>query len=222
MYRKIIKSCMLFSLLALPACVTIPTGPSVYVVPAAGKPFELFRQEDASCRIWAEQHIGLSPKEAADKDTATGAVVGTAVGAGLGALMGSASGHAGVGALIGAAGGMLLGTASGADSGRVYGREAQRRYDIAYLQCMYSHDNQLPESGRIIRRSYGTRTIAPPPKPDQPQYYESIPPPPPGARPQTPPELIQQPPSVTQPYDRPIPPPPPGARPQTPPEMMEP
>jgi len=171
----------------------IPPGPSVMVAPAQGKPFELFKQEDASCRRWAEQQIGLSPQEVIDNNTAAGAVAGTAIGAGLGALLGSASGHAGAGALIGGVGGLLVGSASGADSGRGYGREAQRRYDHAYVQCMYANGNQILGSGRGVRRVYyRTRTPEPPPPPvlTQPPYDESIPPPPPGAKPQTPPELM--------------------------------
>jgi hypothetical protein len=191
MLKNILKFGFPLYLIALSACATIPTGPSVMVAPAPGKPFELFKQEDASCRRWAEQQIGLTPQEAIDQNTATGAITGTAIGAGLGALMGSSSGHAGAGALIGAAGGMLVGAASGADSGRVYGREAQRRYDTAYMQCMYAHDNQILGNGRWVRQNNRSRALAPPPPMlTQPPSYESIPPPPPGARPQTPPEMM--------------------------------
>lgn len=194
MFRKTYKFCFSLSFLALSACATIPAGPSVMVAPAAGKPFELFKQEDASCRRWAEQQIGLSPQEAIENNTAAGAVAGTAIGAGLGALLGSVSGHAGAGAIIGGVSGLLVGSASGADSGRVYGREAQRRYDYAYAQCMYANGNQILGSGRGVRRGYYYRTRAPAPPPPPviapPPYNESIPPPPPGAKPQTPPELM--------------------------------
>ena len=74
----------------------------------------------------------------------SGAIAGTALGAGLGAVLGSVSGHAGGGAAVGAASGVLVGTAIGSDSGRAYGGEAQRRYDNAYVQCMYSYGNQAP------------------------------------------------------------------------------
>ena len=190
MSKTMLKLFFLLLVLVLPACATIPNGPGVFVVPAPGKPFELFRQEDAACRRWAEQQIGVATQDVIDNNTATGAVAGTALGAGLGALLGSASGHAGAGAIIGAAGGMLVGTAAGADSGRVYGRQTQRRYDIAYLQCMYAYDNHAPEQGRMIRRSYRTRASAPPPFSELPPAYGPIPPPPPGARPQTPPEML--------------------------------
>ena len=190
MRNKTAYFCLFFSLTAMTACATVPSGPSVMVVPPPGKPFELFKQEDASCRRWAEQQIGLSSQEAINKNTTTGAMVGTAVGAGLGALTGAASGHAGAGALIGGAAGLLVGAATGADSGQMYGREAQRRYDSAYLQCMYADDNQIVGNNRSMRRNYRTNILLPPP-PARLHSYESIPPPPPGFRPQTPPELME-------------------------------
>ncbi len=160
----------------LGGCATIPTGPSVMVMPPPGKPFERFQADDAICRRWAEQQIGLSAQETANQNTAAGAVAGTALGAGLGAAIGAASGAAGTGAAIGAASGLLLGTAAGANAGQVYGWQAQRRYDIAYMQCMYAKGNELP--GMTVRR---VRRVAPPP-PDlstvPPDYYPDSAPPP--------------------------------------------
>lgn len=140
-------------LLSLFGCATLPTGPGVRVIPAAGKPFERFRTEDETCRRWAEQRIGMTPQEVANQNTISGAAVGTAIGAGIGALLGSASGHLGAGAAIGAGAGLLFGSAAGSEDGRVYGREAQRRYDNAYMQCMYSYGNQIQEPVRMYRQS---------------------------------------------------------------------
>jgi len=151
---------LILALVLLAGCATVPTGPSVMVLPPAGKPFDLFRAEDASCRQWAGQQIGLSPQETYDKNTAGGAAVGTAVGAGIGAVLGSASGHAGRGAVIGAATGLLVGASSGAESGRYYGSEAQRRYDIAYQQCMYAQGNTIP--GVVHNRRVQQRMPPPP------------------------------------------------------------
>jgi hypothetical protein len=145
-------------LLALAGCATLPTGPSVMVLPAPGKPFEVFQSEDAVCRRWAQQQIGMSPQDNYNQNAVTGAGVGAVVGAGIGALLGAASGHPGAGAAIGAGAGLLAGTATGADSGRVYGYEAQRRYDNSYLQCMYASGNQIPGT---VRRSYRANTPAP-------------------------------------------------------------
>src|ERR1039457_415622 len=138
------KHTLFLLLLALTGCATLPSGPSVNVLPTQRKPFKTFRAEDATCRQWAEQHLGMSAQQTNESNVATGAVAGTAIGAGLGAAVGSASGHAGAGALIGAASGLLVGTAAGSSSGQVYGREAQRRYDNSYMQCMYSYGNQVP------------------------------------------------------------------------------
>jgi hypothetical protein len=171
--QKIVPFCLL---LALGGCATLPTGPSVNVLPAQGKSFDTFRSEDASCRQWAEQRLGAPAQETADQNVATGAVAGTAIGAGLGAALGAASGHAGAGAAIGAASGLLFGTVAGSDSARVYGREAQRRYDNAYVQCMYSYGNQVP--GR--RAAAPPRVaVAPPPPPPRPVVVVAAPPPPP-------------------------------------------
>lgn len=150
-------------------CVTIPTGPSVRVFPTPGKPYDLFLSEDSLCRQAAERQIGLQPQQIADQNTARGAITGTAIGAGVGAVIGAASGHAGSGAAIGAASGLLVGSASGADAGRYEAREAQWRYDTAYLQCMYSHGNQVYNPGQ---RYYRKRVIVNP----SPTEYEDAPP----------------------------------------------
>jgi hypothetical protein len=147
-------------------CATVPTGPSVNVLPTPGKAFDQFMSEDATCRQWAEKQIGASPeavKEGQDQNVATGAVVGTAAGAGLGAAMGAASGNAGVGAAIGAGMGLLFGSAIGADNAQQYGHQAQRRYDNAYVQCMYSYGNQVP--GVPQAAASVPRVAAPPPPP---------------------------------------------------------
>ena len=142
MRKRIFFSVML--VLIIGGCATMPTGPSVMVMPSPGKSFEQFQSDDAVCRQWAAQQIGLSPQEVVNQNTASGAVAGTAVGAGLGAAIGSASGHAGTGAAIGAASGLIVGASSGANAGQAYGWQAQRRYDIAYQQCMYAKGNLIP------------------------------------------------------------------------------
>ena len=153
---------LLLALLVMGGCATVPTGPSVMVLPPREKPFEVFQAEDAICRQWAAQQIGLSPQETVSQNTVTGAVAGTVIGAGLGAAIGAASGDVGTGAAIGAGSGLLLGTVAGADSARVYGWEAQRRYDIAYMQCMYAKGNQIPGT---VTRTRSIQRIPPPPPP---------------------------------------------------------
>ena len=166
----------LLMLFALSGCATVPTGPSVMVLPAPGKPFEVFQSEDATCRRWAEQRIGLNPQQSYNQNAVSGAAVGTAVGAGVGALLGAAAGSPGAGAAIGAGGGLLVGTAAGSDNAQVYGYEAQQRYDNAYVQCMYAHGDQVPGT---VSRSYRRRAIAMPPPPpgyQGPPGYPATPP----------------------------------------------
>jgi hypothetical protein len=158
-------------LLALGGCATLPSGPSSRVLPGPGKSFEEFQTDNAICRQWASQQIGMSPQDTANQTTASGAVVGTATGAVLGAVIGSASGHAGEGAAIGAGSGLLLGSAQGANAGQYYGSEAQRRYDIAYEQCMYAKGDQIPGA---VQWTPSARRIAPPPPP--PPHIRSVPP----------------------------------------------
>ncbi|SEM14046.1 Glycine-zipper containing OmpA-like membrane domain-containing protein [Syntrophus gentianae] len=168
---KTLRKSLFLLLLLLSGCATVPTGPSVMVLPPPNKPFEQFQAEDAVCRQWAAQQIGLSPQEAVNQNVAAGAIVGTAVGAGLGAAIGSASGHAGTGAAIGAGSGLLVGTASGANAGRLYGYEAQRRYDIKYMQCMYAKGNQIPGVRTKI-----IQTVPLPPPPGYTSGPQSYPP----------------------------------------------
>lgn len=169
--------------LFLGACATLPMGPSVMVLPAAGKPFEQFQMDDAVCRQWAAQGVGTSSKHAATQSTVSGAAIGTAVGAAAGAAIGAAAGNAGTGAAIGAGTGLLGGTAVGASAGSGYAGEAQRRYDMAYQQCMYAKGNQIPG---VARASRANRYMPPPPPPPPPAVQPPPPPPPPAAAPPPP------------------------------------
>lgn len=155
--------------MALGACATIPTGPSVMVWPAPGKPLEVFQSDDAVCRQWAGQQTGAQPSESANMSLASSAAVGTVLGAGLGAAIGAATGDFGAGLGIGAASGALFGTTAGLGAASGTGGEVQRRYDNAYLQCMYTKGNQVPGAARSYRQ------YAPPPPPP----YTTYPPPPP-------------------------------------------
>ena len=173
---------IILAVIAVSGCATMPPGPSVMVMPPPGKPFELFQMEDATCRQWAEHQAGWHANETVNENLASEAAIGTIVGTGLGAVIGSASGHVGAGAAIGAAGGLALGAAGASEPARASGYEVQRRYDIAYQQCMYSKGNQIPGSVRESRR---VRYLPPPPPPD----------------------YIPGPPAPSQPYGYPPPPP---------------
>lgn len=147
---RFLKSIFLVLVTALTSCATFPTGPSVMSLPGTGKSFEQFRADDAVCRQFAYEQVGgVTGQQAAQSSAVTSAVVGTVIGAAAGAAIGSASGDMGAGAAIGAGSGLLLGSAAGSGyaSGSYY--ENQRRYDNAYIQCMYAKGNRVPVYGRF-------------------------------------------------------------------------
>ena len=128
------------ALLALAGCVTnVPMGPRVAVMPAPGKPFEVFAAEDNLCRQYAAQSIGATPNEVAQQNAVTTAAAGVAIGTAAGALLGGREG-----APVGAGVGLLAGTSAGTEQGAYAQRDTQWRYDIAYQQCMYAKGNQVP------------------------------------------------------------------------------
>jgi Glycine-zipper domain len=140
------KKCWMFlpAMLCLSACVTLPSSPTVMVLPAAGKPFDQFQVDEILCRQYAEQQVGIAPDQAGAQNTLHGAAIGTLLGAGAGAAIGAATGSADVGAAIGAGTGLLIGTAAGAEWGAAAAGTLQWRYDVAYTQCMYAKGNQVP------------------------------------------------------------------------------
>jgi len=164
------------ALLLAGGCATIPSGPSVLVLPGTGKSFDQFRLDDGDCRQFAAHQLGMSPEQAQADSALKSAAVGTAVGAVAGAIAGGHRG-AGTGAAVGLIGGSVAGAAAADTSG--YG--AQRRYDYAYQQCMYAKGHRVPVAG-------GTQRYAAPPAP-QPSAptYAPPPPPPPGTPPPPPP-----------------------------------
>lgn len=170
--NRLIMFSIIVALVTLSACATMPTGPSVMVLPGEGKNFDQFRSDDAVCRQFAFDQVGgVAGQQAAQNSAVTSAVVGTALGAAAGAAIGSASGDMGSGAAIGAGAGLLYGSAVG--SSYAYGSyyEAQRRYDNAYLQCMYSKGNQIPGYGRNTRSgdyAPARKSYYPPPPADYP------------------------------------------------------
>jgi hypothetical protein len=148
---------LLAALLLLSACATAPTGPSVAVMPGSGKSFEQFNADDGVCRQFATNQIGGATEAANDKAIASGAV-GTVVGAAVGAALGGRQGAA-----VGAGSGLLVGSASGANASQYGSYSAQRRYDIAYEQCMYAKGNSVPVAGQMQRQSRPPVSYAPPP-----------------------------------------------------------
>ena len=172
---KLLKiSTVLGATLFLGACVSMPEGPSVMVLPGTGKSFDQFRFDDQECRNFADVQIGgKSVASTANQSAATTAVVGTAIGAAAGAALGGSSGAA-----IGAGSGLLIGSAAGAGAADTSAYGMQRRYDYAYIQCMYSKGHKVPVSGRLTSAP-PAQHYAPPPPPPPPPGYAPPPPAPP-------------------------------------------
>jgi hypothetical protein len=152
---------ILVPVLLLSACASEPLGPTVAVMPAPGKPFDVFQSDQAVCKQFAANEDAGGAQQANNRQVGT-AVVGTLLGAGLGAAIGG-----GRGAAIGAGAGALGGTAVGAGPAGQAQYSLQQRYNLAYSQCMYSRGNQVP--------GYQPAGAPPPPPPG---YAPSYPPPP--------------------------------------------
>jgi len=163
----------------LGACATVPSGPTVMVLPGGGKTFEEFQADDGLCRQWAFQQSGTSPGQAATQSGVTSAIIGTALGAAAGAAIGAAVGNPALGAAAGAGGGLLFGSATGVNAAGYSGAAVQQRYDVAYQQCMFAKGNQIPGVIRSSASRRGTAVASPyPPPPPPPSGGLSTGPPP--------------------------------------------
>jgi hypothetical protein len=152
---------ILVPLLLLNACASEPLGPTIPVMPAPGKPFDVFQSDQALCKQYASGQVQGGAQQANNRQVGT-AVIGTLLGAGLGAAIGG-----GRGAAIGAGAGAVGGTAVGAGPSENAQYSLQQQYNLSYSQCMYSRGNQVP----------GYQPAGPPPPPPG---YGYPPPPPPG------------------------------------------
>jgi uncharacterized protein YcfJ len=176
----------LLLIVLLAGCATVPKGPSVAIMPGAGKSFEQFQADETACRQYADQSVGKDVNTAGADNVVTGAAVGTVIGAAAGALLG---GHHG--GENGAGAGLLMGTAVGAGNAGGAERNVQHRYDIAFEQCMYAKGNQLPQVVSTTTYSgYRRRPVTVYQEPPQTVIIQSAPapmPPPPGGMPPPPP-----------------------------------
>jgi hypothetical protein len=157
------------ALAILGGCATLPSGPSVTVLPGSSKGFDQFRADDHACRQYGQEQIGgVTPNQAANESVEKSAVAGTVLGAAAGAAI-----DGGHGAAIGAGIGLLFGSAAGSSAGYASAHAAQQRYDAAYIQCMYAKGNKVPVSGRMIAQP--PRGHYPPPPgrgtPPPPDFY---------------------------------------------------
>jgi hypothetical protein len=173
-----LKTAALMVTLLVAACTTMPSGPSVMVLPGSSKSFDQFRADDMVCRNYALESVGgVTASQAAAQSGVSSAVVGTVIGAAAGAAIG---GHEGAG--VGAGTGLVVGGLAGTGTAQASGYDLQYRYDHAYIQCMYAKGHQVPVSGSIYRQSRPERYV-PPSSP------AGIPPPPAGMPPPPPPGI---------------------------------
>jgi hypothetical protein len=170
--RPLEIAAVLSASLLLGACASVPKGPGVMALPGTGRSPDQFRSDDAECRNFADTQIGgATPSDVANSTVGKSAVIGTAIGAGVGAAFGG-----GGGAAVGAGFGLLTGAAVGASAGEASAYALQRRYDNAYVQCMYSKGHKVPISGHLT--STPPRYVPPPPPPPP---SPTTPPPPPAS-----------------------------------------
>ena len=161
---------------ALAGCVSVPSGPSVMVLPGDGRSFDQFRFDEADCRNFAASQAG-SAEQAQSDSMARSAVLGTVVGALAGAAIGNNSRSVGTGAAVG----LGLGAVAGSGASQSAGYSVQRRYDIGYQQCMYAKGHKV--AGYQARASTGSYPPPPPQGYAPSQGYV----PPPGSAPSYPP-----------------------------------
>lgn len=157
-------------LLTTTGCVSVPSSPSVMVLPGNGLSFEQFHNDDVVCQNYAYsqvEDVSASPAEVGG--AVTSGIIGTAFGAATGAILGGR-----VGAAIGAGVGFVVSSIAGSGATAHSSYQAQQRYDAAYVQCMYANGHQVPVSGSFSNtesRRPRSVNIPPPPK--------GFPPPPP-------------------------------------------
>ncbi|MSP03652.1 MAG: glycine zipper family protein [Acetobacteraceae bacterium] len=131
--------------LMLSACASQPLGPTARVMPAPGKPFEVFAQDQALCKQFADAETDSDAIMSNVKQFGT-AVVSTALGAGLGAAVRGGRGAQAGGALGGIAGSSMAARGTAHDQNTIQGR-----YDLAYTQCMFARGNQIGGMARAAQ-----------------------------------------------------------------------
>lgn len=167
-----------FVALVLAGCVTVPSGPSMMVLPGTGKSFDQFRSDDYECRQFAAGQTGVTPSQAAEDSGVRSAALGTALGAVAGAAIGGREGAA-----VGAGTGLLVGGVAGTSAGAQSAYSLQQRYDFGYEQCMYAKGHKVPVRGSFASSVPAPARSAPPPPNAPPvNYSPAVPPPPPPGR----------------------------------------
>jgi hypothetical protein len=155
MRKNVTKIAVVSTAVLLAGCAMDPRGPTIGAFPPPYKPFEVFQMDQYTCEGYAHSQIAGGAEAANNRAVGT-AAIGTALGLALGAATGD-----GRAASFGAAGGAAVGSSIGANQSERANFSLQRRYDIAYAQCMYAKGNEVPG----FRRGEG-----PPPRPPRGSY----------------------------------------------------
>lgn len=170
---------VLGAVLALGGCAVTPTAPSVMVLPGTQKSAAQFQADNAACQQHAYATVAPGAQAANNQAVAT-AAVGTAVGAAAGAMLGGGSQSA----AFGAGTGLMFGSAVGSSQSQYSSYGLQRRYDIAYMQCMYVQGHQVPGQASYRRQAPAVPPAGlPPPVYSPPSYPPPNTPPPVGPAP---------------------------------------
>ena len=143
----------LAAVIVLGGCVTVPTGPTVMVLPGPQKSLDQFNGDGLTCQQYA-QNVVAPAGVAAANNAAANAAVGTALGAAAGAIIGSATGQAGAGAAIGAGTGLLFSGAIDQQHGvRVVLADAARlRRRLHAMHVCARQPAARPDSRRVSSR----------------------------------------------------------------------
>ena len=161
------------ALLLLGGCASMPSGPSVLVLPGSYRNLDDFRADEAECRQYAAQQLGGISDDPAVRNAAIATAVGAVAGAAIGGRQGAG---------VGAGAGLVVGSAMGAESSNRFTYDSQRQYDNAYIQCMYAKGHRVPVPASLAQRLRQA---------DEPVSAANIPPPPPYAPPKSiPPDYV--------------------------------
>ncbi|HEX5318765.1 MAG TPA: glycine zipper family protein [Stellaceae bacterium] len=153
------------AVLSVAACAPQAVAPTVPVMPAAGKPFDQFANDQATCQAYAQNMVAPLTQQA-NNNALGGALLTTALGAGLGAAIGG-----GRGAAIGAASGAVVGGSQAAAGSGYAGAGIQQQYNMYYAQCMASKGNSVPGGPPPAPvAGYAPPPGAPVPPPPPPRY----------------------------------------------------
>ena len=143
----------------LSACAVTPSAPTVMVLPGAEKTPPQFQADILSCQQQAQAYVAPQT-DAANNQAAAAAVVGTAIGAAVGAMSGSGYYYYPRNAAVWGAGtGLLFGSTMAAGQSQASSYSLQRRYDIAYMQCMYQLGNVVPGQSAAQRPARAMRPV---------------------------------------------------------------